>query len=156
MLPFRDLRLLFVNRATLALTLAFAPLFVSSLSGCSTVPNKSYQSLSSYTEALRAWEQESDHWMAQFAAMAPLFPRPLPQLAPESRFQRHIAALGRFRVAIDDPSSTEGILSEQHALLASSHENLRDAYNNMQELAERRRQQPDDRPRPEFAEDEPH
>ncbi len=94
---------------------------------------------------------ESEEWMASFEEMSAQFSRPLPQLEPDSAFNRHIAALHRYRSDLREPGADLDALAAREEALVRSHERLRDAYRNMVRLARERKL----RPGPEFAEDTP-
>ena len=132
-------------RAVVSTVLAFI------LLGCTTGSLEAQTAHQAYLDETDEWLAESNSWMVDFRDMADRFPRPLPQLQPDSAFRRHIEALEEHRLALLSDDAHFDRLEDQHASLERTHVQLRDAYRNMASLVERGVKKPS----PEFAKDEP-
>jgi hypothetical protein len=121
------------------------------LPGCASATHATQQERQSLMEQGTDMIAESEEWMASFEEMAVQFGRPLPQLEPDSAFNRHIAALRRYRSDLREPGADLDALAAREEALVRSHERLQDAYRNMVRLAREGKL----RPGPEFAEDTP-
>lgn len=142
-------------RGSVLIAALFASLSMAALPGCVAASEDPPGIARSYGDDARAWQRESERWMADFREMAPDFPRELPQLRPDSAFNRHSAALQAFVRDLEGQSPDPRQMQSPHAELQRAHDELRAAYRNMLELAERRSETPNLRPSPEIAEDTP-
>jgi hypothetical protein len=141
--------------AAFLLAVSLAALPILGAAGCAAAQERLDGTLHAYEEDLQSWQEEGERWMRDFQAMSLTFPRPLPQLRPDSAYNRHLAQLALFRDNLDARAGEPDALRKRHAELGRTHEELRQAYGNMVKLAERYRQSPNARPRPEIAEDVP-
>ena len=124
---------------------------VPALPGCASATHSPPQERLSLMEQSTDMLTQSEECMASFEEMAVQFGRPLPQLEPDSAFNRHIAALRRYRSDLREPGADLDALAAREEALVRSHERLQDAYRNMVRLAREGKL----RPGPEFAEDTP-
>ncbi len=124
-------------------------------SGCATAQHERAPERQSLRAEAETWHAESKLWMSDFVEVSDQFARPLPQLEPDSAFNKHIDALDAHLARLDAPTSDTSAIDSRHRTLEVSHGRLRQAHANMMALVDSRKEGAKTRPEPEFAEDSP-